>query len=119
MSRPSRTRCVLKWIGTAFSVLLLFEGVLSYCVAPALRASADVALQNPRPVPRAAPRSGVRPATYSLIFGAVAVPTALLWWRDRPFPSGHCRQCGYDLTGNVSGRCPECGTPLKREGEAT
>ena len=21
-----------------------------------------------------------------------------------------CRQCGYDLTGNVSGRCPECGT---------
>lgn len=21
-----------------------------------------------------------------------------------------CRRCGYDLTGNVSGRCPECGT---------
>ena len=21
----------------------------------------------------------------------------------------HCRQCGYDLTGNISGRCPECG----------
>lgn len=25
---------------------------------------------------------------------------------------GHCRTCGYDLTGNQSGRCPECGTPL-------
>jgi 7-keto-8-aminopelargonate synthetase-like enzyme len=24
---------------------------------------------------------------------------------------GFCRRCGYDLTGNVSGRCPECGTP--------
>ncbi len=23
-----------------------------------------------------------------------------------------CRQCGYDLTGNVSGRCPECGTTI-------
>jgi hypothetical protein len=23
-----------------------------------------------------------------------------------------CRQCGYSLIGNVSGRCPECGTPV-------
>lgn len=23
-----------------------------------------------------------------------------------------CPQCEYDLTGNVSGRCPECGTTL-------
>ena len=22
-----------------------------------------------------------------------------------------CRSCGYDLTGNVSGNCPECGEP--------
>ena len=22
-----------------------------------------------------------------------------------------CRECGYDLTANASGRCPECGTP--------
>ena len=22
-----------------------------------------------------------------------------------------CTKCGYDLTGNVSGRCPECGEP--------
>lgn len=28
---------------------------------------------------------------------------------------GKCRQCGYDLTGNVSGICPECGTTLKSE----
>jgi hypothetical protein len=24
----------------------------------------------------------------------------------------HCGRCGYDLTGNVSGICPECGTPI-------
>lgn len=24
---------------------------------------------------------------------------------------GLCRSCGYDLTGNISGTCPECGTP--------
>ncbi len=24
-----------------------------------------------------------------------------------------CLDCGYDLTGNVSGRCPECGAELK------
>ena len=23
-----------------------------------------------------------------------------------------CKTCGYDLTGNISGVCPECGTPL-------
>ncbi len=25
-----------------------------------------------------------------------------------------CAGCGYDLTGNVSGRCPECGLPIQR-----
>jgi len=26
-------------------------------------------------------------------------------------PSGRCANCSYDLTGNTSGTCPECGTP--------
>ena len=26
---------------------------------------------------------------------------------------GLCPNCGYNLTGNVSGICPECGTPTK------
>lgn len=31
--------------------------------------------------------------------------------------SGGCRSCGYDLTGNVSGRCPECGRARSGGGE--
>lgn len=27
-------------------------------------------------------------------------------------PGWYCRGCGYDLTGNVSGRCPECGMEI-------
>lgn len=36
-------------------------------------------------------------------------------WANRLFsrqPGRHCAACGYDLTGNVSGRCPECGDPI-------
>jgi len=32
-------------------------------------------------------------------------------WRA-PTAPGACATCGYNLTGNVSGRCPECGTPV-------
>jgi len=27
---------------------------------------------------------------------------------------GSCRRCGYDLRGNVSGRCPECGAAVQQ-----
>ena len=37
------------------------------------------------------------------------IPTAILWWKDRRPAKGRCAQCGYDLTGNLSGTCPECG----------
>lgn len=32
------------------------------------------------------------------------------WWSARrAAPTDDCLHCGYNLTGNVSGRCPECG----------
>ena len=75
------------------------------------------------------------------VLSAVAVFTFLyMIWRhyrvDRPFPPGcctgcgwrfeegdghdcprcgrtrRCRVCGYDLTGNRSGVCPECGSAV-------
>jgi hypothetical protein len=32
-------------------------------------------------------------------------------WTSRRRRAGQCRCCGYNLTGNVSGVCPECGHP--------
>jgi hypothetical protein len=33
----------------------------------------------------------------------------------RRLMAGLCRACSYDLTGNVSGVCPECGTPISEK----
>ncbi len=42
----------------------------------------------------------------------------LVWrWRAGRVRPGHCNHCGYNLTGNVSGVCPECGTALPGSAE--
>lgn len=45
-----------------------------------------------------------------LLFGAK-------WIVDKAIPSNrpYCPNCGYDLTGAVSKRCTECGTPFRAE----
>ena len=52
---------------------------------------------------------GLGPVIWALPGLIVAVLIA--GWRRHPGPNC-CRACGYDLTGNVSGRCPECGATL-------
>jgi hypothetical protein len=48
-----------------------------------------------------------------LILVPIGIVTILLWYLDRRRSQpGHCEDCGYDLTGNVSGRCPECGAEI-------
>ena len=49
-----------------------------------------------------------------LVVVALSILTTILWWRDHCPPKGHCQTCGYDLTGNVSGQCPECGEGMSR-----
>jgi hypothetical protein len=55
-----------------------------------------------------------RDETFLLAYVLVPPVSALaasIWGRHRsklPIP-GRCRGCGYNLTGNVSGVCPECG----------
>lgn len=35
-------------------------------------------------------------------------------WKKIPRLGSGCWKCGYNLTGNVSGVCPECGTPIDK-----
>ena len=46
-----------------------------------------------------------------------AVTFATLAWftRSRAKPRGCCGKCGYNLTGNVSGKCPECGIAVVKD----
>ena len=59
-----------------------------------------------------------------LVQALCGVPAILLWavwWRTRRrYAAGRCQACGYNLTGNVSGRCPECGaaTGAQAQGQA-
>ena len=41
------------------------------------------------------------------VFPTIALVSAVA--RRRRLPPNHCKDCGYDLTGNVSGVCSECG----------
>src|ERR1043166_7933927 len=47
------------------------------------------------------------------IFATGALITIALFRLDRPPKPGHCPSCNYNLTGNTSGICPECGTPCQ------
>lgn len=48
-----------------------------------------------------------------LIIATVGPVAAFLWYRGRRRPGpGHCPNCNYDLTGNESGKCSECGAVI-------
>lgn len=46
-------------------------------------------------------------------FALVAALVTIICWHH--IPPGHCQKCGYNLTGNASGICPECGTRIEQE----
>jgi len=56
-----------------------------------------------------------------LLLLITVLPIAVSFWRRRWPMLGHCRTCGYDLTGNVSAVCPECGakTHARYDGEGS
>lgn len=53
----------------------------------------------------------VIPLWIPLLLGLI--PSFVAWRRSRRTPPHCCQQCGYNLTGNESGVCPECGTEIK------
>ena len=42
-------------------------------------------------------------------FGVVVIAGIWFWRLDRPIPIGRCQACSYDLRGNLTDVCPECG----------
>ncbi|UCF33070.1 MAG: hypothetical protein JSV78_12130 [Phycisphaerales bacterium] len=62
------------------------------------------------------PPAGMSTPNWVIAAGLVvlAAYVGYLWWRDKPAPPGHCPHCAYDLRGNISGRCPECGHRVAR-----
>lgn len=45
--------------------------------------------------------------------GATATALVAYYVLPTPLVEGVCHRCNYDLRGNVSGRCPECGQPVE------
>ena len=46
---------------------------------------------------------------YALVVAGVVI--AVRRYTRKP-PPGFCQNCGYNLRGNISGVCPECGTDI-------
>jgi len=60
----------------------------------------------------------IRVPLWQIAAALAAYPIFVMARRDetrrRRRSRGQCVACGYDLTGNLSGVCPECGTEAKR-----
>jgi len=54
-------------------------------------------------------------ALYVACFAFRSGRAARRYTRHRRLIQGLCLACGYDLTANASGTCPECGRPIARD----
>jgi len=44
-----------------------------------------------------------------LLFILLPINCFAKWWRRRHLPDNPCSKCGYDMMGNTTAKCPECG----------
>ena len=84
-------------------------GVELPVISPGFRLSLPTVRKLGVPMAFGAHRRWVVAMPLWLILAVAAAPAAYLWRRHRRYPKSHCQSCGYDLTGNTSGVCPECG----------
>ena len=90
-------------------MLLLFYGMCAFLAAPGYAHRAAIAWQGTR-------FNWIFAAIFGAVFGLLGM---LLTYREilsdqLAYRKAHglCPGCGYDLTGNTSGACPECGMPI-------
>ena len=50
----------------------------------------------------------------AIVVGIVLLYVGFVGWLWLPPKVGECRKCHYNLTGNESGTCPECGTEIEQ-----
>jgi hypothetical protein len=117
-----------------FLTMVLFEGILSWLVIrivtrrskPSIpsfvRSWWRICLWGIVAVPTVSIAFAVETRHYTAAMNApllwvacVIIGTTLLCKIDsrRRLGANHCQQCGYDLTGNTSGVCPECGEAIR------
>ncbi len=139
MKRRIRKRRVLKWVGVGLSITLLCIWGLELITGYHLRYGRAYISFNEGGVVLGLLDSSVpyfgngfataRPFQWwpdGITYGGsmityipiwmLVLPSmfATLWlWRSDHRPNGGCLKCGYNLTGNISGVCPECGCPCK------
>jgi hypothetical protein len=106
----------LKWYCLVLSALVTFATILSY-VAPLSYPARYGWHYKIRDGWVEHTNDGISVAVFPVwaTTFVLAAVTVVVWRRDvRRVPVGLCVCCGYDLTGNVSGRCPECGTAVAK-----
>ena len=93
---PNRRRGLIQW---AIVIILIWEGVLLF----------DVNLVA------TAPQPGwfllVAMVSGPILLGLMLIPVFRRGTIEHRRANGMCLACGYSLTGNTSGVCPECGRP--------
>lgn len=115
-----RTRTFSNRLQTAITTYLLASGLL--CVATAfffpIQSRPKRLYGFPFPVISDGEVSFLIATINIVIVGSLVCAILGIWLKviePREVPPNICRNCGYNLTGNESGICSECGTTIESE----